>query len=260
MFEYLEFFGLACIPAFMALDLVYRKRHYLTPRHWRLYGFAVTVAIIGATMMVGEFWGATLSDYSLFDGRELGIAGGAAVGILAYELLHYSYHRLAHEWTPLWRLGHQMHHSAEALDAFGANYLHPIDAALFTTWTIVTFFPLLGLQPEAAVLAGAFLGFNVMFQHANIATPRWVGYFIQRPESHCIHHAQGVHRFNYADLPVIDMIFGTFRNGENVDDLAQGFQPGDSARILEMLVFKDISNPATDRSPAPDAQFDSPAG
>jgi hypothetical protein len=32
MFEYLEFFGLACIPAFIAIDLVYRARGYRAPR------------------------------------------------------------------------------------------------------------------------------------------------------------------------------------------------------------------------------------
>jgi sterol desaturase/sphingolipid hydroxylase (fatty acid hydroxylase superfamily) len=51
-----------------------------------------------------------------------------------------------------------------------------------------------------------------MFQHANLRTPRWLGYIIQRPESHGIHHERGLHAFNYADLPLWDMVFGTFRN------------------------------------------------
>lgn len=245
MFDYLEYFGLACIPAFILLDLVYRRRKHDTPRYWRLYGAAVTIAIVGVTMAVATFWGTLLQGVSLLDGRGLGTVGGAVAGVLVYELFHYGYHRLAHEWTPLWRM-HQVHHSAESLDAFGANYLHPIDAAFFTTWSSLVFFPLLGLAPEAGVLAAAFLGFNVMFQHANIATPRWLGYLIQRPESHCIHHGRGVHRYNYADLPVIDMLFGTFRNPETADGIALGFQDGDSARYLEMLAFRDVSGPPTD--------------
>lgn len=242
MYDYLEFFGLACIPAFILLDLVYRRRKQKAPRYWRLYGTAVTVLIVAVTMAVAAFWGTALEGFSLFDGRGLGIAGGAIVGVLVYELLHYSYHRLAHEWTPLWRM-HQVHHSAESLDAFGANYLHPIDAAFFTTWSSLVFFPLLGLTPEAGVLGTAFLGFNAMFQHANIATPRWLGYLIQRPESHSIHHGRGIHRDNYADLPVIDMLFGTFRNPETADGMVQGFTDGDSARYLEMLAFRDVSGP-----------------
>ena len=43
-------------------------------------------------------------------------------------------------------------------------------------------------------------------------TPQWLGYLIQRPESHCVHHRMGVHYYNYADLPFWDMLFGTFRN------------------------------------------------
>lgn len=246
MFEYLEYLGLACIPAFMALDLVYQKRTYATPRYWRLYGTAVTVAIVGVSMTVAWAWGAFFQGASLFDGRGLGTVGGAAVGVVIYELLHYGYHRAVHEQATLWRMGHQVHHSVESLDAFAANYLHPIDIAFFTTWSSLVFFPLLGLAPEAGVLGAAFLGFNAVFQHANIATPRWLGYIIQRPESHCIHHGNGIHRYNYADLPILDMIFGTFRNPENADGLAQGFRFGDSMRYFEMLAFKDVSGPITD--------------
>lgn len=258
MFEYLEYFGLACIPAFMALDLVHRRRAYDRPRYWRLYATAVTVAVVGLTTGVGWLWATLLDGVSLIDGRGLGVVGGAVAGVLVYELIAYGYHRLAHAWTPLWRLGHQVHHSAESLDAFGANYLHPIDAALFTTWSSLVFFPLLGLRPEAGVLGAAFLGFNAVFQHANLATPHWLGYLIQRPESHCVHHGRGIHRYNYADLPLIDMIFGTFRNPKTADGLALGFRDGDSARFLEMLAFKDISavpgaatSPAVPRQAAP---------
>ena len=53
---------------------------------------------------------------------------------------------------------------------------------------------------------------SAIFQHANVRTPRWLGYFVQRPESHSLHHERGVHRDNYSDLPVFDMLFGTFRN------------------------------------------------
>ena len=86
--------------------------------------------------------------------------------------------------TGLWKFGgHQMHHSAESLDAFGAHYLHPIDAAMFTTFGSIVFIPILGLSVESAILGALFLTFNGMFQHANIATPHWLGYVIQRPES-----------------------------------------------------------------------------
>lgn len=244
MFDYLQYFGLACIPAFLALDLVYRARSYETPRYWRLYGLAVTIVVVGISMGTALVWGTFLEGVSLFDGRGLGIAGGAAVGVLVYEFMHYGYHRLAHEWPVLWRLGHQMHHAPESVDAFGANYLHPIDIFFFSTWSSLVFFPLLGLTPEAGVLGSAFLGFNAVFQHANIRTPRWLGYIIQRPESHGIHHGRSIHAYNYADLPIIDMLFGTFRNPVSVEGLEAGFYRGASRRIGAMLAFRDVSRRA----------------
>jgi sterol desaturase/sphingolipid hydroxylase (fatty acid hydroxylase superfamily) len=184
--------------------------------------------------------GPVLPDWSLVDGAALGTWGGAAVGILVYELVHYWYHRAAHRWDWLWRLGHQVHHSAESVDAFGAYYLHPLDAVLFTTWAVLVFFPLLGLSPEAGAIASAFLAFNAAFQHANIRTPRWLGYLVQRPESHGVHHGRGVHRYNYSDLPLWDMLFGTFRNpGARETPASAGFYRGGSARLGAMLAFRE---------------------
>jgi sterol desaturase/sphingolipid hydroxylase (fatty acid hydroxylase superfamily) len=36
----------------------------------------------------------------------------------------------------------------------------------------------------------------------------WLGSVFQRPESHCVHHQEGVHSFNYSDLPLWDMLLG----------------------------------------------------
>jgi sterol desaturase/sphingolipid hydroxylase (fatty acid hydroxylase superfamily) len=69
-----------------------------------------------------------------------------------------------------------------------------------------------------------------------------VGYFIQRPESHLVHHGRGVHAFNYADLPLWDMVFGTFRNPVAMESEA-GFYDGASTRVAEMLAFRDVSRP-----------------
>ena len=68
-----------------------------------------------------------------------------------------------------------------------------------------------------------FLTFNAMFQHANIKTPQWLCYIIQRPEMHGVHHGRKLHRLNYADLPLWDMIFGTFINPESADILPTGY-------------------------------------
>lgn len=244
MYDFLGYLTLAMIPAFILLDLVHRHRHYETAPFWRLRALAMTVGIFYFTGWVAGLWGRLFEGVSLFDLSGLGAIGGAVAGVLVYEFFHYWYHRAAHQWNWLWRAGHQMHHSAESLDAFGAYYLHPLDAAMFTSIGSLVFFPLLGVTMEAGVIGTLFLTFNAMFQHANIKTPRWLGYFIQRPEMHAVHHGRRLHRLNYADLPLWDMVFGTFVNPESAGRLKAGFYTGASSRLLAMLFGRDVSKPA----------------
>jgi sterol desaturase/sphingolipid hydroxylase (fatty acid hydroxylase superfamily) len=207
----IEWITLAILPAFLGLDLIRRSRRFDAPRWWRLRATVVSVLTLGLSIGVALFWA------SVFD-----VAGGAVVGILIYELLHYWYHRAAHRVPLLWRAAHQMHHSAESVDAFGAYYLHPVDTFLFTTWSSLVFFPLLGLDALAGAMAALFVTFNAVFQHANIRTPHWLGYLIQRPEMHGVHHAREVHQHNYSDLPLWDMVFGTYKNPHRRDVDRQG--------------------------------------
>ena len=242
MNELLESITLALIPGFLLLDFVIRKRHYRATRQWRLRAALVTTAIVFFSGEVALFWGNLFGEAHLLDLGGLGI-WGVIPGILVYELGHYGYHRAAHQWNWLWRASHQMHHSAESLDAFGANYLHPFDAIMFTSISSLVFFPLLGLDISAGICGALFLTFNAMFQHANISTPHWLGYLIQRPESHNIHHGRGIHRYNYADLPVLDLLFGTLRNPRTLESTECGFYPGASSRIPDMLLGRDVSKP-----------------
>ena len=54
-----------------------------------------------------------------------------------------------------------------------------------------------------------------------------------------------MHAYNYADLPLWDLVFGTFRNPpDGATRPAQGFYDGASARVWEMLAFRDVSKPA----------------
>jgi len=242
MIDIIEPLTLALIPGFLLLDFIIQKRRYDKTRHWRLRGALVTTAIVLFSGEVALFWGNLFGDAHLLDLSGLGL-WGIIPGILVYEFFHYWYHRSAHEWNWLWRAGHQLHHSAESLDAFGANYLHPFDAVMFTTLASLVLFPLLGLSLEAGLVTALFLTFNAMFQHANISTPHWLGYLIQRPESHNIHHGRGIHRYNYSDLPLWDMVFDTFRNPRTLDDVTCGFYKGASSRLIDMLIGKDVSRP-----------------
>lgn len=244
MFELMETITLALIPTFLLLDFVWRARKYETTRFWRLRGLLMAIGVVLFSGEIALWYGKLLGNFHLFEGAGLSIWGGAIVGILVYEFFHYWYHRLAHQWNWLWYAGHQVHHSAESLDAFGALYQHPFDAFMFASITSLVFYPLLGLVPEAGMIGVLFLTFNAMFQHANIRTPYWLGFFIQRPESHAVHHGKGIHRHNYADLPLWDMMFGSFHNPTTEHVPAEcGFYKGASSRLLAMLIGRDVSTP-----------------
>jgi sterol desaturase/sphingolipid hydroxylase (fatty acid hydroxylase superfamily) len=134
-----------------------------------------------------------------------------------------------------------MHHSAERVDMLGSNYFHPFD---FTIQIAVTTLPVMamGLSPAAAGVAGLIGYFYGNFPHLNVRTPQWIGWFIQRPESHAVHHGRGIHAYNYANFPLFDVLFGTFRNPATFPAEA-GFWDGASTRVGAMLLGRDVSTP-----------------
>jgi sterol desaturase/sphingolipid hydroxylase (fatty acid hydroxylase superfamily) len=154
----------------------------------------------------------------------------------------YGWHHAMHRVPLLWRTFHQLHHSAERVDVFGAFYFHPLDFVGFSFVTSLSLVGILGLTAPAATGAALMLTFCNFFQHANLRTPRWLGWIIQRPESHAVHHARGIHAWNYSDLPLWDLLFGTLRNPARCDYPA-GFYPGASSRVAEMLIGRDVATP-----------------
>lgn len=189
-----------------------------------------------------------LASYQIFNLNERSLAAQIIIGLLVYQGMLYVWHRTMHTFHPLWRVFHQMHHSAEKLDIPSTFYFSPMDMLGFTLLGSLVFALLIGLSPEAATIVILSLYFLSIFQHANIKTPVWLGYFIQRPEQHAIHHSRGVHGFNYADFPIFDLVFGTFKNPKDYQG-QYGFYDGASAQVMDMLVFKDVAKDSGDRRP-----------
>ncbi len=213
---------------------------------WRSRGlaaFAVFFFLSSYLPLLTDPW---LAQYRLVDMTGLGAVGGAAVAVLVYEAIAYVWHRSMHTSSVLWRGVHQMHHSAERIDCAGAFYFSPLDMIGWTAVGSVSMVLVLGITPEATTIALLTTTLLGMFQHANIKTPRWLGYLIQRPESHTVHHARGVHQCNYSDLPIFDILFGTFDNPEGYERKT-GFYDGASARVVDMLLFRDVSQPEPPR-------------
>ena len=209
---------------------------------WRLKGGLFLGLGLVLTTVLPMFWDAWLGEHRLIDATGLGTWLGALYGFVVLELGVYVWHRTLHRTPLLWRAMHQMHHSAERVDIWGSMYFHPLDLAGFSFVYSFVLVMVSGVSAEAALIANLTGTFCSLFQHANIRTPRWLGYIVQRPESHAAHHERGVHAYNYSDLPLWDMVFGTFKNPERFEG-QNGFYDGASARIAEMLVGVDVSEP-----------------
>ncbi len=209
-------------------------------KNWKLKGMISFAVFFFLSSYLPLLTDPFLSQYQFFDLTSLGNVGGGIVAILLYELGVFVWHRAMHKSNFLWRTFHQMHHSAERMDTYGAFYFSVFDMIGFTFLGSICLALLIGVTPQAVtimLLGTMFLG---IFQHTNIKTPHWLGYIIQRPESHTVHHAKGIHMHNYSDLPIFDIIFGSFENPKKYEH-ETGFYHGASSKIVEMLTFKDIN-------------------
>ncbi|WP_206512863.1 sterol desaturase family protein [Flagellimonas beolgyonensis] len=209
-------------------------------KNWKLRGLTSFAVFFYLSTYFPLIWDTYLVDYQIFDLTSLGAGWGAFVAVMIYEFGLYVWHYAMHKNDTLWKIFHQMHHSAERMDSYGAFYFSPMDMIGFTLLGSLCLVVVAGFTPEAATLFILITTFLAIFQHANISTPRWIGYFVQRPEAHTVHHAKGIHAYNYSDISLFDILFGTFNNPKGYEHEA-GFYDGASKRIWDMLMFKDIS-------------------
>jgi sterol desaturase/sphingolipid hydroxylase (fatty acid hydroxylase superfamily) len=161
------------------------------------------------------------------------------IGFVVFQFFHYWWHRARHTSDFLWRWVHQVHHSPQRLEVLTASYTHPLDAIAYLFLISLVTLGILGLNLAGAEWAVFFDGAYTYFIHSNIRTPYWIGYFVQRPEMHRVHHQYNVHRYNYA-LPIWDMLFGTHRNPASGDMIDCGFDPEKEAHLGLMLIGRDV--------------------
>jgi len=216
-------------------------RQFQFYRGWLWIGLGVMVVFI----TVAQLWslvvpGKWLRQHRLLNGESWGIVGGIAVWFVANTFVTYWYHRCQHRFSLLWRMVHQLHHGVVRVDIPSALVAHPLDVIFSTTLSILVTAFLLGLDPRAVVITGALQFFMTLFPHWNVHTPKWAGYFIQRPEEHILHHQRGVHAGNYSDWPFWDKVFGTYR--QPVEGPVQiSFDRAGFIDQLKMLAFVDVN-------------------
>ena len=219
-------------------------------RNWWARVALINAIQLGIVVLAGLTWDRWLQGVSLLQLRDsLGVPAQALVAYLVSTFVYYWWHRVRHESQLFWLLCHQLHHSPRRIEVLTSFYKHPVEITVNSILSAAIVYPLLGCSTEAGALYTFFTAVAEYLYHWNISTPRWIGFLFQRPESHRIHHQYRHHTQNFADLPLWDMLFGTFRNPRRFEKTC-GFDAWREDRFEDMLAFRDTHGTgAEDRPP-----------
>jgi len=227
--------------AFMGIEALWPARRAMPViRHRRLIGlagFVLTFVVNALAPLLILPW---FERIHALDLSAWGLWASLPTVLLTTFFTYWS-HRLQHRFDLLWRMGHQLHHGVARVDIASAFIFHPVDVFIQVFWTLLAGI-LLGVTPLAGALAGVLGAWIALYQHWNVDTPRWTNWFIQRPEAHMLHHEFNVHARNFGDMPVWDMLFGTYANPARADDVRVGFEPDRMRRWVAMMAFVDVND------------------
>lgn len=227
----------ATFSLFALLECVFKGYEWPREPYWILRGIGYLLFVAFLGQVITPWMYTLLHPFAIFDLSFLGL-WGVLPAILLYELLVYFFHRALHEIPFLWRI-HQTHHSAERIDIWSAYHVHPLELVIFTFAGLMISEGFLGVTADAAFIVSLLIVVVQTFEHTNVKTPKWLGYIIARPENHMLHHARDGHRANYSDLPIVDMIFGTFELPDTAP-AAVGFWDGASREMGALLMCRDV--------------------
>ncbi len=225
----------------MAMLLVERiKPGRLFPRvsGWWPRAVLLNLCQVGATYLAGVVWDDWMATHRLWSLDALGPVPGAIIGYLVITFVYYWWHRWRHEVDLLWKWIHQAHHSPQRIEVITSFYKHPFEILLNGALSSAIVYLLVGLSPGSAAIAVLMTGLAELIYHWNVQTPHWLGFVFQRPESHCVHHETDHHTQNFGDLPLWDMLFGTFYSPRAWESTC-GFGEGEH-RLGKMLMGRDV--------------------
>lgn len=129
------------------------------------------------------------------------------------DLFQYAAHRLHHNVGALWRF-HAVHHSSEAMDWLAGSRTHIVEVATVRAAVMVPLY-VCGFSEAALNAYVVLVGFQSVAIHANMGLDGGLlRYVLVTPQYHHWHHARHPDYVdaNYAvHLPLVDMLFGTFK-------------------------------------------------
>ncbi len=209
-------------------------------------GGALFEATLRGLLASAALWLSTKSGGSLWP-NEAPLALQLGLALVAMELGHYAWHRVAHEWRLAWPV-HAVHHSATRLYWLNAYRFHALDSFFFLAFDQLLLV-LLGAGPAALLAFGVVKNSYGLIQHGNVdvRTPRLLDWIFSTPGLHRRHHAADARESssNYgAVLNCWDLVFGSFERSEppyagavGIDALPH-FPQGFVAQTLSLLRWK----------------------
>jgi len=194
---------------FVFLERVYPARYLPRSKNFCLWWLVVGGFALVWLRVVFLIWAGLPHGPFALEGNVL-YQGG--IFYLIYSFCNYWIHRFKHANPFLWRTIHVFHHSPSKMETMVAFFKHPLEI-IFNTVCIMIIGWFFSLPVEAVAVALAIEGCLEIYHHSNIKTParlRWIGYIIQIPEMHLVHHQYGLHKYNYVAF-LWDSVFGTVR-------------------------------------------------
>lgn len=223
---------------FLVWERLYPGRALPAVRGWVGRALALNAAQAAISMLTVALWFDLLGDTSVFALRNWN--SHVLQGLVAWlvgSFFFYWWHRARH-LNGLWQVLHQIHHSPSRIELLTAFYKHPLEIFADTFLAALVAYSLLGCSLEGALWFNVFAATGEYCYHGNLRTPRWLRYFVQTPELHSIHHELDIHRYNFADLPIWDRLFGTYKDAGMFAKQC-GFPEGAEHRWGSMLLFRD---------------------
>ena len=197
----------------------------------------VAVRLLVPTAAVGVAVIAAQKGWGLFASAGVPYWAAFVIGVIALDLIIYTQHYVFHHVPLLWRL-HRMHHADIDIDVTTGVRFHPLEILISMAIKIV--FVVALCVPAAAVVAfEVLLNATSMFNHSNVALPRWLDrtarWIVVTPQMHQVHHSivrqETDSNFGF-NLPWWDRLFGTYR----AEPAA-----GEDKIVIGLPIFRDVS-------------------
>ncbi|MFZ6844679.1 sterol desaturase family protein [Undibacterium sp. RuTC16W] len=206
---------------------------------WLIMAGAINLTQMSAAIGAGYFFRTWLSGHSLINISAMHPSLSGLLTFFVASFIAYWWHRAMHKSDLLWRIFHQLHHSPSRIESLTAFYAHPFDSIAATFITCAVAYLIFGVSAVSVAWALLYVSLFNLYIHSDTASPRWLAYFIQRPEMHRVHH-QLDHRAQNYGLPIWDLIFGTWHNPDEFIENC-GFADGKGEFVYEMLMGKDVN-------------------